>query len=429
VSSELASRLDPAAIEPPIYRMWMEKGYFHVSPREVVDAGREPYVIVIPPPNVTAVLHMGHGLNNTIQDVLIRWRRMQGRASLWVPGTDHAGIATQNVVERRLAARGKTRDDLGREAFVEEVWSFVRDTGGTILEQLKSIGASCDWERTRFTLEPELSRAVREVFVRLHDKGLVYRGEYIINWCPRCLTALSNEEAEAEEVDGQLWHLRYPLAEDAWETAAAAHAAWTEERETRPGSGRRRWRGARRPGARAPGASEARRSLRPLRADPPAGWGLGAGGLHHPPRDHAGRHGRGGEPPRLPLCGAGGGLECSSPSRAAPSPSSPTTMWIPRVRHRDGEGHAGPRPNDFEMARRDGTIPILDVMTPDARMNDNVPEPFRGMDRFEARKAVVKAFEAAGLWRGWSRTPMPSPGATGARPWWSPGSRISGSCG
>ena len=199
---ELPPRLDARAIEAPLYGEWRGQGRFHVPASAVLDEGRDPYVIVIPPPNVTAVLHMGHGLNNTIQDVLIRWRRMQGRAAEWLPGTDHAGIATQNVVERQLAAEGKTRRDLGRQAFVERVWAFVRETGGTILKQLEAIGCSCDWERTAFTLDPGLSRAVREVFVRLYEEGLLYRGEYIINWCPRCLTALSNEEAEAGEVGG-----------------------------------------------------------------------------------------------------------------------------------------------------------------------------------------------------------------------------------
>ncbi|MGB1658287.1 MAG: class I tRNA ligase family protein, partial [Longimicrobiales bacterium] len=209
MSKELAPRLDPRAIEPARYKAWQDGGHFHVPASAVLEDGREPYVIVIPPPNVTAALHMGHGLNNTVQDVLIRWRRMQGRATLWVPGTDHAGIATQNVVERKLAGEGVTRQDLGRDAFVARVWDFVEKTGGTILEQLKAIGASCDWERTRFTLDDDLARAVREVFVSLYEKDLIYRGEYIINWCPRCLTALSNEEAEGEETEGRLWHLRY----------------------------------------------------------------------------------------------------------------------------------------------------------------------------------------------------------------------------
>jgi valyl-tRNA synthetase len=156
---------------------------------------------------------MGHGLNNTVQDVLVRFERMRGRRTLWLPGTDHAGIATQNVVERLLAREGRTRFDLGRDAFVERVWEYVRTTGAAILEQLEAIGCSADWSRTYFTLDEGLSRAVREAFVRLYDEGLIYRGFYIINWCPRCLTALSNEEAEKHETEGRLWHLRYPLAD------------------------------------------------------------------------------------------------------------------------------------------------------------------------------------------------------------------------
>ena len=181
----------------------------------------EPYVIMMPPPNVTAVLHMGHGLNNTVQDVLIRFERMRGRRALWLPGTDHAGIATQNVVERILATEGHTRFDLGREEFVERVWAYVRETGAAILTQLRAIGSSADWSRAYFTLDEGLSRAVREAFVRLHEKGLIYRGHYIINWCPRCLTALSNEEVEKEEVDGHLWHLRYPLADGSGQVTVA----------------------------------------------------------------------------------------------------------------------------------------------------------------------------------------------------------------
>ena len=225
MSQDLASRFDPGSVEPELYRRWIEGGYFHVPASAVLEEGKEPYVIVIPPPNVTAVLHMGHGLNNTIQDVLIRFQRMRGRAAEWLPGTDHAGIATQNVVERQLQKEGLTRFDVGREAFVKRVWEFVENTGGTILDQLKAIGCSCDWERTAFTLDEGLNHAVREVFVRLYEKDLIYRGEYIINWCPRCGTALSNEEAEGAESNGTLWHLRYPLAESAWTAAEAARAA------------------------------------------------------------------------------------------------------------------------------------------------------------------------------------------------------------
>src|SRR5213596_1756571 len=204
---ELPPQYDPHAVERPLYGRWLERGVFTAR----ADSPKPPYVIVIPPPNVTAVLHMGQGLNNVTQDVLIRFERMRGREALWLPGTDHAGIATQNVVERLIAKEGKTRFDLGREAFVARVWAFVRETGPTILEQLKMIGASCDWTRTRFTFDPAYSRAVREVFVTLWEEGLIYRGHRVIHWCPRCLTALSDEEAESRDIDGKLYYIRYPV--------------------------------------------------------------------------------------------------------------------------------------------------------------------------------------------------------------------------
>src|SRR5882762_1023131 len=202
---DLPPQYDPRSVEPSLYQRWLERGVF--LPR----ATGEPYVIVIPPPNLTAVLHVGHALNNIIQDVLMRFERMRGRAAEWLPGTDHAGIATQNVVEKQLAAEGKTRSDLGRAAFVERVWAFVRETGDTIIEQLKIIGCSCDWSRTRFTLDEAYSRAVREAFVRLWEEGLIYRGHRVIHWCPHCLTALSDEEAESKDTDGKLYYIRYPV--------------------------------------------------------------------------------------------------------------------------------------------------------------------------------------------------------------------------
>jgi valyl-tRNA synthetase len=205
--TELSKTYDPKTVEDKWYAWWMEKGYFHGD----ASKGGQPHCIVIPPPNVTGVLHMGHALNNSIQDVLTRWRRMQGYNAVWVPGTDHAGIATQNVVERALQKEGITRDDLGREAFVERVWAWREQYGNTIKNQLKKLGASCDWERERFTMDEGLSRAVTEVFVRLYEKNLIYRGNYIINWCPRCQTALSDEESEHRPVDGKLYHIRYAI--------------------------------------------------------------------------------------------------------------------------------------------------------------------------------------------------------------------------
>src|SRR6266496_1535704 len=204
---ELPPQYDPHAVERPLYQRWLDRGVFTAR----AESPREPYVIVMPPPNVTAILHTGQGLNNVIQDVVIRFERMRGREALWLPGTDHAGIATQNVVERLVAKEGKTRFDLGRDRFVERVWAFIRETGSTILEQLKVIGCSCDWSRTRFTLDEAYSGAVREVFVRLWEEGLIYRGHRVIHWCPHCLTALSDEEAESKDTEGKLYYIHYPV--------------------------------------------------------------------------------------------------------------------------------------------------------------------------------------------------------------------------
>ncbi len=207
---QLEKTYDSKAVEARWYQLWDQRGYFHAS---VIHPG-EPYCIVIPPPNVTGSLHVGHALNNSIQDILIRWRRMQGRNVLWMPGMDHAGIATQNVVERQLATEGLSREQLGRDKFVERVWAWKAQSGGTIIQQLKRLGASCDWNRLRFTMDEGLSKAVLEVFVRLYEDGLIYRGERLINWCPRCLTALSDIEVEHEDIKGKLYSIEYPLERD-----------------------------------------------------------------------------------------------------------------------------------------------------------------------------------------------------------------------
>ncbi len=208
---------DPEGVEGRWYRFWEKRDLFRADEHSAA----APYCIVIPPPNVTGSLHMGHALNNTLQDILIRWHRMRGDSTLWMPGTDHAGIATQNVVERQLRQEGLTRDQIGRDAFVERVWKWRRESGGTIIRQLRTLGASCDWKRERFTLDPGLSNAVREVFCQLYEAGLVYRGDYIINWCPRCRTALSDLEVEYQERNGKLWHIRYPLASGAGDVVVA----------------------------------------------------------------------------------------------------------------------------------------------------------------------------------------------------------------
>ncbi|MGD0821292.1 MAG: valine--tRNA ligase [Desulfomonilia bacterium] len=209
---------DPKDFEQKWYEIWLEKKYFHANED---DGTRPAYTIVIPPPNVTGVLHMGHALNNTLQDIMIRYKRMDGYNSLWMPGTDHAGIATQNVVEKSLSERGISRHDLGRDAFISEVWKWREKHGGLIISQLKRLGASCDWDRTRFTMDEGLSNAVRKVFVTLYEDGLIYRSDYIVNWCPRCHSAISDLEVEHEEEDGHLWHIRYPLADGSGDVVVA----------------------------------------------------------------------------------------------------------------------------------------------------------------------------------------------------------------
>lgn len=331
MSEPLAPQYDPSTIEPALYRWWMDQRIF-----EATGVGRGPFVIMMPPPNVTANLHMGHGLNNTIQDVLVRFERMRGRDTLWLPGTDHAGIATQNVVEKILAKAGKTRFDLGRDAFEKMVWEYVEKTGATILDQLKAIGSSCDWSRTYFTLDEDLSRAVREVFVRLYDTGLVYRGHYLINWCPRCLTALSNEEAEKEEVDGHLWHLKYPLANGEFITVATTR--------------------------------------------PETMLGDTAVAVHPQDKRYAALVGSMVDLPltdrRIPII-ADGGID----------PAFGTGAVKVTPAH---------DPLDFEIGKRH-KLESLDILTPDARISDAAPEAFRGLDRFEARKRVVQAFKDLGL--------------------------------
>jgi valyl-tRNA synthetase len=330
----LESRYDPSGIEPALYRRWLDRGAFHVEASDATD----PYVIAIPPPNVTAALHMGHGLNNTIQDVLIRFERMRGRDAMWIPGTDHAGIATQNVVERQLKNDGLTRQDLGREAFVERVWEWVDTYGNKIIEQLKTIGCSCDWDRTRFTLDPGLSEAVREVFVQLYEKGLIYRGNYIIIWCPRCHTALSNEEAEHQEVEGRLWHIRYPLADEP--------GRWVTVATTRPETM----------------------------------LGDTAVAVHPADEKNADLVGREVE---LPL--AGRRIPIVADEFVDPEFGSGFVKVTP--------AHD---PNDFEIGRRHG-LQELNVMHGDATLNDNAPPAYRGLDRFEARNRIIADLEAAGL--------------------------------
>ncbi len=207
MSKELEKQYNPKNVEDRIYKTWLEGNYFHAA----CDSNKKPYTIVIPPPNITGQLHMGHALDNTLQDIIIRWRRMMGYDTLWLPGTDHASIATEAKIVEALKKEGITKEELGREKFLERAWEWKRQYGGRIIEQLKKMGSSCDWERERFTLDEGCNKAVNEVFVNLYNKGLIYRGERIINWCPHCLTSISDAEVEYEDQAGHFWHLRYPF--------------------------------------------------------------------------------------------------------------------------------------------------------------------------------------------------------------------------
>ncbi len=329
---ELSKTYDPKEFEDRIYSFWLSNKLF--APRE---NGKEPFVIVIPPPNVTGVLHMGHGLNNSLQDILIRYYRMLGKPTLWVPGTDHAGIATQNVVEKRLKKKGLSRHDLGREKFVEETWKVKEEHHGIIVKQLQKIGASCDWDRERFTMDEGLSRAVREVFVRLYEKGLVYRGNYLVNWCPSCGTALADDEVEHKEVAGKMYHIYYPLEDGSGRIEIAT---------TRP------------------------ETL------------LGDTAVAVNPEDT--RYTKlVGKNVMLPLA------ERSIPVIADSYVDRDFGTGVVKIT----PGHD---PNDYAMSERHG-LPKINILTPDGKLNENVPERFRGLDVKTARERVIEELTSAGL--------------------------------
>ena len=321
-----------AEVEQRWYQTWLAQKNF----RATLDDDKANFSIVIPPPNVTGVLHVGHALNNTLQDILVRYRRMQGMNVLWLPGTDHAGIATQNVVERQLTAQGVSRHDLGREKFVEKIWQWKEESGGQIINQLKRLGCSCDWDRERFTMDEGLSAAVRKVFVQLYREGLIYKGNYIINWCPRCQTALADIEVEHEETAGALYHIRYPLADGSGQLVVA-----TTRPETMLGD----------TAVAVHPADERYNQLKEARVI-------------------------------LPLVG-----------REIP------LVFDTHVEKDFGSGALKVTPahdlNDFEIARRHG-LPSLKVMDDHGIMNAEAGV-YAGLDRFACRKRVVADLEAAGL--------------------------------
>jgi valyl-tRNA synthetase len=326
----------PGDIETRIYERWEASGSF--APSSVDGSGNgEPYCIMLPPPNVTGTLHMGHAFQHTLMDTLTRWHRMRGFATLWQPGTDHAGIATQMVVERQLGAEGKHRLDLGREAFVERVWKWKAESGSTITRQMRRLGTSVDWSRDKFTMDPDLSRAVTEAFVRLHDDGLIYRGKRLVNWDPVLLTAVSDLEVLSEEENGSLWHLRYPVAGGDGFVVVAT---------TRPETM------------------------------------LGDTAVAVNPDDERYRH-LVGKRLELPLTG-----------RQIP------VIADAYVDAAFGSGAVKITPahdfNDYEMGLRH-SLPQINIFTPDAKLNENAPEAYRGMDRVAARKKIVADLEGAGL--------------------------------
>ncbi len=329
---ELPKAYEPAAVEEKWYREWRARGLFHGD--ETCEA--PTFSMVIPPPNITGSLHMGHALNNTIQDILARYHRMRGDSTMWVPGTDHAGIATQNVVERQLAAEGSDRRALGRAKFVERVWSWKKESGSTITRQLARLGVSCDWERERFTMDEGLSRAVREVFVTLYEEGLVYRDRYLINWCPRCRTALSDLEAEHQDTAGSLYYLRYP-----YEDGSGAIVVATTRPETLLGD---------------------------------------TAVAVHPDDERYQAHI--GKNVILPALG-----------RKIPIIADPI------VSREFGTGAVkitpGHDPNDFQTGKRHG-LPMISVMDPEAKMSAEAG-PYAGLDRYECRKKLIEDLEAQGL--------------------------------
>ena len=346
-AKKMDERFNPEEVERRWYAEWERRGVFHAEPTDP----RTPFCIVIPPPNVTGVLHMGHALNNTFQDVITRWRRMQGRNACWIPGTDHAGIATQNVVEKELKKEKKTRFDLGREKFIERVWQWREQSGGTIIQQLKALGSSCDWQREQFTMSPELSRAVREVFVKLYEEGLIYRGKRLVNWCPRCQTALSNEEAEPKEITGNFYYIKYPL-------------------EGPGGAG----------GAELPHAAPTFVTIATTRPETM----LGDTAVAVNPKDESKR----------PLVG-----------RTVLLPFVNRKIKIIADEHvKYGEEQVGSGalkvtpghdPNDFEIGQRHH-LDMVNILEEDGRINENGGE-FKGLDRFEARKQILVKLEAMGL--------------------------------
>jgi valyl-tRNA synthetase len=352
---ELPKAYEPGAIETRWAEYWVREKLFHVETPAPGDS-RPVFTLLLPPPNVTGRLHMGHMLNQTQMDILVRWHRMRGFITLWLPGTDHAGIATQMMVERQLASEGKKRRDLGREKFVERVWEWKRHYGGAILDQMKRLGASVDWGREYFTMDENLSRAVREVFVRLYEEGLIYRGKYIVNWCPRCETAISDLEVKHEDVAGKLWEIRYPVVDAGLGEGAAPRAAGQ-------------------PGAAVP----TQEFITVATTRPETMLGDTAVAVNAADERYTHLHGK---KVLLPLM-----------KREIPI----ILDEIAKPEFGTGAVKITPAhdPNDFEAGKRHN-LPQIDVMDLHARMNENAG-PYKGLDRYEARAAVLADLKEQGF--------------------------------
>lgn len=338
MSKELAKTYDPRGIEDRLYGKWMEKKYFHAE----VDHGKTPFTIVIPPPNITGQLHMGHALDNTMQDILIRFKRMQGYNALWQPGTDHASIATEVKIIEKLKEEGIDKQDLGREKFLERAWEWKKEYGGRIVSQLKKLGSSCDWDRERFTMDEGCNKAVTEVFVKMHEKGYIYKGSRIINWCPVCNTSISDAEVEYQEQAGHLWHIKYPVMR---EDGTPSDTEFLTFATTRPETM------------------------------------LGDTAVAIHPEDERYSH-LIGKSVLLPIV-----------NRVIPVV---TDTYVDRE-FGTGVVKITPAhdPNDFEVGKRHD-LPIVNVMNDDATINEN-GGAYAGMDRYEARKAIVAELEKQGL--------------------------------
>ena len=331
MKQELAKSYQPKEFEDRIYQMWNDSGSF--TPH--VDSEKEPYTIVIPPPNITGQLHMGHALDETLQDILIRWKRMSGYSALWLPGTDHASIATEAKIVEAMRKEGIKKEDIGREAFLERAWAWKKQYGGRIVEQLKKLGSSCDWTRERFTMDEGCSKAVKEVFIKYYEEGLIYRGKRIINWCPKCLTSISDAEVEYEDQAGHFWHLRYPLKDG---------SGYLELATTRP------------------------ETL------------LGDTAVAVNPNDERYKD-LVGKTLILPL------VHREIPIVADDYVEMDFGTGVVKIT----PAHD---PNDFEVGLRHN-LEVINVMTDDAKIVDAYPK-YAGMDRYEARKAIVEDLKAEG---------------------------------